>query len=98
MALSFPRVGWRFRLGSCSGLLSSAICCVENVSVINLMNITMLLIIIAILLFLILIELGKINSRLKERFPTEKEQDYQWSQRDPMGHWEAHENDKDNSD
>jgi len=58
------------------------------------MNITIFLIIIAVLLFLILMELGKINSRLKERFPTEKEQDYEWAKTDPMGHWEAHKNDK----
>lgn len=58
------------------------------------MNITIFLIIIAVLLFLILMELGKINSRLKERFPTEKEQDYECAKTDPMWHWEAHKNDK----
>ena len=45
---------------------------------------------IVCLLVLILWELSKINSRLKERFPTEEEQDYQWSQKDPMGHALAH--------
>jgi hypothetical protein len=49
---------------------------------------------IAILLFLILWKLIKIDRRLKERFPTEEEQDYEWSKKDPMGHWEAHKNDK----
>jgi hypothetical protein len=34
------------------------------------------------------------GSRLKERFPTETEQYYEWSQKDPMGHWEAHKKDK----
>jgi len=49
-----------------------------------------LLVLIAILLFMILWKVGNIDSRLKKRFPTEKEQDYEWSQKDPMGHWEAH--------
>jgi hypothetical protein len=31
---------------------------------------------------------------LKDRFPTEKEQDYKWSQEDPHGHWEAHKDDE----
>jgi hypothetical protein len=50
-----------------------------------------LLVVIAVLLFLIL---WKIDRRLKDRFPTEKEQDYKWAKEDPMGHWEAHKNDK----
>jgi hypothetical protein len=58
------------------------------------MDIQTLLVVIAILLFLILWKLIKIDSRLKERFPTEKEQDYEWSQKDPMGHWEAHKDEK----
>lgn len=58
------------------------------------MDIQTLLVVIAILLFLILWKLIKIDSRLKERFPTEKEQDYEWSQKDPMGHWEAHKHEK----
>jgi hypothetical protein len=49
---------------------------------------------IAGLLFLILWRVMNIDSRLKERFPTEKEADYKWSQDDPMGHYEAHKNDK----
>jgi hypothetical protein len=53
-------------------------------------NVEILLVIVAILLFLILWRVGKINSRLKERFPTEKEQDAEWAQKDPAGHWEAH--------
>jgi len=31
---------------------------------------------------------------MREHFTTEKEQDYDWSQRDPTGHWETHKNDK----
>ena len=58
------------------------------------MNIEVLLAIIAVLLFLAVWELQKINHRLKERFPTEKEQDFAWSQTDPMGHWEAHKDDE----
>lgn len=58
------------------------------------MTIETLLIILAILLFLVLWEVRNISNRLKERFPTEKEQDYEWSQKDPIGHWEAHKKDK----
>ena len=50
----------------------------------------LLLIFIAVLLLLVLWEVGKISRRLKERFPTEKEQDFEWAKRDPMGYWEAH--------
>ena len=53
-----------------------------------------MLIVIAVLLFLIFVEISKIGNRLKDRFPTEKERDYEWSQKDPMGHWEAHKEDK----
>jgi cell division protein FtsL len=53
-------------------------------------NIQTLLVIVAVLLVLIFWELRKMNSRLKNRFPTEKEQDYEWSQDDPQGHREAH--------
>jgi hypothetical protein len=53
----------------------------------------LILILIAVLLLFILWELGNISRRLKERFPTDKEQDYEWSKKDPMGHWEAHKND-----
>jgi hypothetical protein len=49
---------------------------------------------VAFLLLLILLELGGIRRRLKERFPTEKEQDSKWAREDPAGHWEAHKNDK----
>jgi hypothetical protein len=58
------------------------------------MTIGTMLIILAILLFLILWEVHNISARLKEQFPTEREQDYEWSQKDPVGHWEAHKNDK----
>lgn len=57
-------------------------------------NIETLLVIIAVLLFLVFWKVSDINSRLKDRFPTEKEQDYKWSQDDPMGHYEAHKEDK----
>ncbi len=53
-----------------------------------------LLAFIAVILFMCWISLSQINARLKERFPTAKEEDYRWSQRDPMGHWEAHKDDK----
>jgi len=48
------------------------------------------LVVIIVLLVWILLKVISIAARLKERFPTEKEQDYKWSQDDPMGHWEAH--------
>ncbi|MHB8541870.1 MAG: hypothetical protein ACYDCD_13175 [Candidatus Acidiferrales bacterium] len=57
-------------------------------------SIQVLLALIALLLFLVLWRVGRIDSRMKERFPTEKEKDYQWSQKDPMGHWEAPKDDK----
>lgn len=53
-------------------------------------DVSSLLIVIALLLLGILLRLGKIDARLKERFPTEKERDRKWAQIDPMGHWEAH--------
>lgn len=58
------------------------------------MDLTSLLLVIVALLFLILWKVSDISARLKDRFPTEKEQDYKWSQEDPMGHWEAHKNEK----
>ncbi len=58
------------------------------------MSVETLLIIIAVLLFMVFWELLSINRRLKNQFPTESEQDYEWSQKDPMGHWEAHKNDE----
>jgi hypothetical protein len=58
------------------------------------MNIEKLLMGIAVLLLLIFWKLSAISARLKEHFPTEKELDYKMSQDDPMGHWEAHKNDK----
>ena len=53
-----------------------------------------MLFVIAALLFLILLELGKINSRFKELFPTEKEQIRKWENNDPEGYWKAHNKDK----
>jgi|GEM_PF-2519054 len=49
-----------------------------------------LLFLIVILLFSIDSKLGKIDRRMRERFPTEKEQDRDWAKKDPMGHAEAH--------
>ena len=60
------------------------------------MSVQTLLVVIAVLLILILWKLMRIDARLKERFPTEKEQDYEWSQDDPTGHWEAHKANKKN--
>jgi len=57
-------------------------------------HIETLLVIIAFLLLLIVWQLSKINRRLKERFPTEQEEDFAWSQKDPLGHWEAHKNEE----
>jgi hypothetical protein len=57
-------------------------------------NIETLLAVIVVLLVLILWKLSKIDTRMKEHFPTEKEADYEMSQKDPMGHWEAHKDDK----
>ena len=57
-------------------------------------KLSILLIVVAVLLFLILLRLESIAARLKENFPTEKAKDYKWSQEDPMGHWEAHRKDK----
>jgi hypothetical protein len=41
-----------------------------------------LLIVIAGLLLWIAFVVGDIRKRLRERFPTEREQDYEWSQKD----------------
>ena len=49
-----------------------------------------LLIVIAVLLLLILGKLSSISARLKERFPTEEEQDLEWALKDPLGHSEAY--------
>jgi len=46
------------------------------------------------LLILIFWKLSDINSRLKDRFPSEKELDSKWAKENPMGHWEAHKDDK----
>jgi hypothetical protein len=57
-------------------------------------HVELLLAIIALILFLILIQVSGIAKRLRQRFPTEKEEDYDWSQKDPAGHWAAHKDDK----
>jgi|HubBroStandDraft_6_1064221.scaffolds.fasta_scaffold01540_10 hypothetical protein len=48
------------------------------------------LLVIAFALLLILLRVISIDKRLKERFPTEREADYKWSQDNPMGRAEAH--------
>jgi hypothetical protein len=53
----------------------------------------MVWVITIVLLALIAWKVSEIAARLKEKFPTEKEQDYEWSQNDPAGHWEAHKDD-----
>jgi len=53
-----------------------------------------LLAVIAVLLFVLVIQVAGIAKRTRERFPTAKEQDYDWSQNDPHGHWEAHKDEK----
>jgi hypothetical protein len=55
---------------------------------------SVLLAVIAGLLFMIWVSVSSISKRLKERLPTEREQDYEWAKKDPMGHWEAHKDDK----
>ncbi len=57
------------------------------------MSVEILLGIIAVVLVWVCWTLRNIDKRLKERLPTEKEQDYKWSQEDPMGHWEANKSD-----
>lgn len=57
-------------------------------------DLSTMLIAIAVLLALILWKVSKIDARMKQYFPTEKEADYKSSQEDPMGHWEAHKDDK----
>jgi hypothetical protein len=53
-----------------------------------------LLRVIAVILFFLLLRLSSIASRLRARFPTEAESDYEWSQKDLAGYWEAHKNDE----
>ena len=57
-------------------------------------RVELLLSVIAGLLFMLVIQVSVIAKRTRERFPTEKQQDYDWSQKDPTGHWEADKNDK----
>lgn len=57
-------------------------------------DLTTMLVVIAVLLALILWKISKIDARMTERFPTEKEEDSDWAKKDPMGHWEAHKDDK----
>jgi hypothetical protein len=52
------------------------------------------LVVIAVLLYIMVMQLWAIAKRLRRHFPTDKEADTDWAIRDPMGHWEAHKNDK----
>jgi len=52
------------------------------------------LIIIAVVLFFISVAVERIAARLRAKFRTKKEEDREWAQKDPMGHWEAHKTDK----
>jgi hypothetical protein len=49
---------------------------------------------IVALLFMILWHVTNIDTRLKSRFPTEKEQDRAWAKDDPLAHWDAHKHDQ----
>ena len=57
-------------------------------------TVSVLLAVIAGLLFMIWVNVSSISKRLQSHFPTDKEQDYEWGKKDPLGHWEAHKNDK----
>ena len=59
------------------------------------MSVQSLLVAVCVFLFMIYLKLDQIGNRLKERFPTRKEEDLSWALKDPMGHWEAHKEDKD---
>jgi hypothetical protein len=50
--------------------------------------------VIAVLLYLIWNNTSAISKRMRERFPTEKEEDYDWAMKDPAGHYAAHKDDK----
>ena len=52
------------------------------------------LVFIAVLLFFIFLKVDDMASRFKQRFPTPKEEDSAWAKIDPIGHWDAHKNDK----
>jgi hypothetical protein len=45
----------------------------------------LVLLLIAVFVFMILFRVMEIDKRLNERFPTEREADYKWSQDDPIG-------------
>jgi hypothetical protein len=66
------------------------------------MNTTDLLVALLVAIVLLLLpigwRLGRIDDRLREKFPTAKEQDYEWSQVDPAGHWHAHSREKHEDD
>jgi hypothetical protein len=46
------------------------------------------------MMYVIVVQLYGIAKRMRQHFPTDKEADYDFSQNDPHGHWEAHKNDK----
>ena len=45
---------------------------------------------IAVMMVVLVTQVSGVASRLKERFPTEKEQERQWARNDPAGYSEAH--------
>jgi hypothetical protein len=57
-------------------------------------SVVFLLAVIAVLLFMIWNNTSAISKRMREQFPTEKEQNYDWAMKDPIGHYEAHKGDK----
>jgi hypothetical protein len=54
----------------------------------------LLLATIVVILFAMLVQISGIAKRMRQHFPTDKESDYDFSQNDPMSHWEAHKKDE----
>ena len=53
-----------------------------------------LLMVITIALLGIWMSVTKMSTRLREHFPSEKEEDRDWAMKDPMGHSEPHKSGK----
>ena len=51
------------------------------------MHAIVVLLMVVVLMVLLCFDVSKIVGQLRKHFPTARERDYQWSQRDPMGHW-----------
>jgi hypothetical protein len=56
--------------------------------------IQLLLIVVACILFLIYLDVRAISKRMRQRFPTDAEEDHDWAMSDPAGHAEAHRKDR----